>query len=218
MVKRCGKCGNEHEGTFGSGKFCSRACANSRNHSDVSKSKIGVSLKGRRNPRRVDLEKSCITCGRLMVLTGTTKNRKYCSVECKRPALQAGGRITGMRQGLIRNPRSKNEILFATLCEDLSQDIVTNQPIFDGWDADVILRDHKVAVLWNGPWHYRKITKSHSVEQVQNRDKIKLKKIEESGYTSYVIRDNGNHNPKFVAEQFDVFKRWIGELAITRLS
>jgi len=30
MVHSCSRCGKEHDGVFGSGKFCSRACANSR--------------------------------------------------------------------------------------------------------------------------------------------------------------------------------------------
>lgn len=42
----CEKCGKEHDGTFGSGRFCSRACANSRIHSAETKLKIHNSLKG----------------------------------------------------------------------------------------------------------------------------------------------------------------------------
>lgn len=49
--------------------------------------------------------------------------------------------------------------------------------MFNGWDADIIIPNIKVAVLWNGKWHYEQIKKGHSVKQVQNRDKIKLKEI-----------------------------------------
>ncbi len=38
------KCGNEHDGSFGSGKFCSRSCANSRTHSTETKKKISESI------------------------------------------------------------------------------------------------------------------------------------------------------------------------------
>ena len=31
--------------------------------------------------------------------------------------------------------------------------------IFNGWDADIILTDLKIAILWNGKWHYEKLTK-----------------------------------------------------------
>lgn len=36
----CERCGSEHDGSFGSGRFCSRSCANSRKHSDETKRKI----------------------------------------------------------------------------------------------------------------------------------------------------------------------------------
>lgn len=41
---KCKKCNTEHDGKFGSGKFCSRSCANSRQFSQESKN-----LKSRRN-------------------------------------------------------------------------------------------------------------------------------------------------------------------------
>jgi len=37
---KCKKCGKEHDGSFGSGKFCSRACANSRIRTEETKKKI----------------------------------------------------------------------------------------------------------------------------------------------------------------------------------
>ena len=36
----CERCGKEHDGSFGSGRFCSRSCANSRKHSDETKRKM----------------------------------------------------------------------------------------------------------------------------------------------------------------------------------
>ena len=36
----CERCGKEHDGSFGSGRFCCRSCANSRSHSDETKRKI----------------------------------------------------------------------------------------------------------------------------------------------------------------------------------
>ena len=42
---RCEKCEKNHNGTFGSGRFCSRSCANSRVHSEETKQKISRSIK-----------------------------------------------------------------------------------------------------------------------------------------------------------------------------
>ena len=86
---------------------------------------------------------------------------------------------------------------------------MVNEPIFNGWDADVILPIQKIAILWNGKWHYEKITKKHSVQQVQNRDKIKLDEIKNLGYDSYIIKDLGSFDKKFVEDEFRNFQKWL---------
>ena len=101
--------------------------------------------------------------------------------------------------------RSRNEKYFCSLCEEKFEHVEHNIPMFNGWDADVIVHDIKVAVLWNGAWHYKKITDAHSLSQVQNRDRIKIQEIEKAGYAPYIIRDDGKYNPKFVEEQFQLF-------------
>lgn len=40
----CERCGKEHDGTFGSGRFCSRSCANARDRSEETKKKISASV------------------------------------------------------------------------------------------------------------------------------------------------------------------------------
>lgn len=42
---KCENCNNEHDGSYGSGRFCSRACANSRKFSQQVKEKISLKLK-----------------------------------------------------------------------------------------------------------------------------------------------------------------------------
>ena len=42
----CIKCNNEHDGSFGSGKFCNRSCANSRTFTDETKIKKSLANKG----------------------------------------------------------------------------------------------------------------------------------------------------------------------------
>lgn len=41
----CERCGKEHDGSFGSGRFCSRSCANTRVCSNEQKEKISNTLK-----------------------------------------------------------------------------------------------------------------------------------------------------------------------------
>lgn len=127
-------------------------------------------------------------------------------------ALHNGGCKGIQHQGDLR--RSKNEIEFCKLCEEYFDNVKHNECIFNGWDADIIIEDIKFAVLWNGPWHYKQITKSHSVKQTQNRDKIKIKEIKESGWTPYIIKDMGKANKDFVKEKFDEFLKYLKENTI----
>ena len=127
-------------------------------------------------------------------------------------ALHNGGCKGIQHQGDLR--RSKNEIEFCKLCEEYFDNVKHNESIFNGWDADIIIEDIKFAVLWNGPWHYKQITKSHSVKQIQNRDKIKVKEIEECGWTPYIIKDMGKANKDFVKEKFDEFLKYLKENSI----
>ena len=114
-------------------------------------------------------------------------------------------RAAGIKSAKRRVLRNRNEIYFYELCKKKFKDVKHNKNIFNGWDADVIIEDIKYAILWNGKWHYEKITKNHSVEQVQNRDKIKIDEIKKAGYVPYVIKDMGSYDEKFVDEQFSIF-------------
>jgi hypothetical protein len=133
----------------------------------------------------------------------------YCSFLCKQRGV---GRKGGLASSTSQNKRSKNEIYFSELCYTKFNDVITNQPIFNGWDADIIIPSIKLAILWNGIWHYKQITKSHSLKQVQNRDRIKLLEISKYGYTSYIIKDMGQYNKQFVETEFDKLIEYISKL------
>jgi DNA-directed RNA polymerase subunit RPC12/RpoP len=115
--------------------------------------------------------------------------------------------------GIVK--RSQNEIYFGNLCKKHFKKVLFNEEIFNGWDADVIIEDIRTAVLWNGKWHYEKIMKKHSVEQVQNRDRLKIIEIEKCGYKSYIIKDMGRYNKEFVEKEFKNFITYavVSELA-----
>ena len=46
-MNTCERCGKEHDGSYGSGRFCSKSCANARDHSDETKKKISNTLKAK---------------------------------------------------------------------------------------------------------------------------------------------------------------------------
>lgn len=204
----CEKCGKIMTEKYGSGRFCSRACANSREHSDETKAKLHKSLaRTNHSINRADLArqayaeqpKFCKVCGNQ--LPYESRHRKTCSDKCLHKTFKDAG-ISSSQSRVIR---SKNEIYFYELCKEKFLSVKHNEPIFNGWDADIIIEDIKYAILWNGIWHYEQISRKQSLAQVQNRDILKLDEIKKCGYTPYVIKDLGKASNKFVEEQFNKF-------------
>lgn len=147
-------------------------------------------------------KRNCLSCK----IEFLAAHAKYCN-PCRKIRQTEIALLSVQTQA--KNRRSKNEKLFAELCQNKFEQVKENAPIFDGWDADIVLMQHKIAVMWNGIWHYKKVKKEHSVKQVQNRDRIKLSKITEAGYTPYIIKDTGSFNPVFVQDEFQKFLIWM---------
>lgn len=201
-VRSCNGCSQRYIG-LKRDRYCSDGCYDS--HLKAS-SILPIKF---RKPKQL-LIKECDLCK--TPYESYKEKQKFCSRICS--SKNAISKITkeqlslnGRKAVQANNKRSKNEILFADLCIEKFKNVITNEPMFNGWDADVVLLDLKIAILWNGNWHHKKITKSHSVKQVQNRDLIKIKEIINMGYTPYIINDYGKANKLFVIEKFNEFLR-----------
>jgi hypothetical protein len=76
---RCNKCLKEIDSTYGSGKYCSRSCANSRVLSKELKEKLSKKLIEKHAKKRII--RNCLTCSK--EITSTEKrNKKYCNSSC----------------------------------------------------------------------------------------------------------------------------------------
>ena len=71
----CEKCKTVHDGTFGSGRFCSRSCANSRILTKKTKKKISNTLS-------FGLETICCANCKKNVIRKKAGHRKFCSQLC----------------------------------------------------------------------------------------------------------------------------------------
>ena len=142
--------------------------------------------------------------------------KAMCSPECVKLELEErrsngffktigslGGKVTASRG----YKRSKNETYMFNLCQKYfgKHDVLSNAKIFEGWDADIVIESLKIAIRWNGIWHYKKVRDNHNLEDVQRRDKLKEEAIERCGYEVYAIKDMGKHNLSFVGKEFDIF-------------
>lgn len=164
------------------------------------------------------IEKICPGCDQYFKVPKARKDRLTCSQKClslyfsKKAELgyfsiigSKGGKISAS----IQVRRSKNEMYFAELCEKTFKIVLTNEPIFNGWDADIILPELKIAVLWNGIWHYKQVRADHNLSEVQRRDALKLKIIRKHGYIPYIVKDMGKENRTFVRLEFEYFKEFL---------
>lgn len=192
IMKNCPKCNTPHSK---SGIFCCRSCANSRGkRTEEFKQKVRSKLQKPVN--------SCRNCGK----PTTSSIKFYCSILCsdqyrtshywemgtKRSydrAVQLGS-SNGKKSAAARVKRSKDEIKLFEMCTSRFKSY-SNHIIQDGWDADIVLPDYKIAVMWNGPWHYRPMgIKGHSLLQVQNRDRIKTDLFTTLGWKVVIFRDD----------------------------
>ena len=213
---KCEYCNQEHDGSFGSGRFCSNKCARgystSKKRAEINR-KISETIVNNSITNYYKNPKICCICNN--TIPYKHKKRSTCSDECKeiRKKQQFVERsiLGGLASAKAQQKRSKNEVDFCTKCEEYfgKENVLHNEPLFNGWDADIILLQYKLAILWNGPWHYRKVTKSHNLAQVQNRDKLKINEIKNCGYTEYIIKDTGKYNYNKVEKEFKILLQYL---------
>ena len=171
-----------------SNKFCSQSCAAKHNNTlrpaGHSSRITPESNRGKNIHKSIIYSKIswCVVCGKVI----RNSHRKTCSDNCKSVTFQNGG----IKSASVQVKRSVDEIKLFNLCKSHFYSVRNNEPLIDGWDADIIIDDIKTAILWNGPWHYKQMPhKNHSLPQVQNRDKIKISKLKENGWTVLIYED-----------------------------
>lgn len=164
----CEKCGIEYtvkctSSNYNNGYYrhcCSSECAHKRKLSDESKRKISESLY-KTLGTTPKIQANCAKCGKPISNTGKTgwcincirsNHKEYIELfplsDDAKKKLSLAGRKSAELQSEVR--RSKGEIEFCNLCESTFNNVEHNVPIFNGWDADIIVHDIKYAILWNG--------------------------------------------------------------------
>ena len=134
----CEKCGKPVYEKFGSGRFCSKSCANSRIQTDKINEKRSKTLKARFN-QNSKVFNTCIVCGNEFELQrnsrGRLLRRKTCSNECytylnKTYMASLAGKMSAYAQSNRR--RSKNEVYFYELCKNYFNVVKCNELMFNG--------------------------------------------------------------------------------------
>lgn len=226
VCKNCGKIINFEKKC---NLFCSSSCSTSFNN--LKRGPLSDEQKQRRKETLLKhisynnfrkKERICKVCGNKYYYTKGVNTKIVCSKQCSSylkkhyKEFLPKASLEKIRQAGLKSAykqkeqrRSKNEIYFCDLCSVVFKDVKNNEPMFNGWDADIIIEKYKIAILWNGVWHYKQIKKDTSLKQIQNRDLIKLKEIQKKGYYPYVIKDMGKYNKNFVEKEFVKFIKHI---------
>lgn len=206
----CQQCGKSFPYEKRNNKYCDRSCAakcNNALRSPESREKqrqtvtetmakyknVKIGKKYEKNfPYTKLIWNTCVQCN---ISFYTLKySKKTCSKKCCAARQVEAGKISGKLGGKAsaakRCLRSKDEIQLYELCEKHFDNIDHNKIIVDGWDADILLNDFKIAILWNGPWHYKEMPGlKHSLKQVQNRDRLKQKLFKKHGWGTIIFED-----------------------------
>lgn len=217
-------------------RFCSRKCANARKMTNEKKKKISSTLIKRyldynhvsyssndykklqltieelkkQKDKEKQIKYKCIICGNPYISTLKKEKTKKYKGYCKKCALSAAGKHSSISRKSTR--ASKAEIYFRELCEKEGWQVIHNVAMFNGYDADVILPEFKVAVHWNGPWHYEgyiKNLKGFSYKQINNRDILKYKEIEKFGYNNYIIKYIEKFSEDKINKEFTKFLEYL---------
>ena len=194
LCLQCGKPLSYQQFKYGQ-KFCCYKCSNLSRppKSEESKRRTSNTLKNNYKyiiQKQIRIEEynknpnKCIVCG--SNLSYKERDRKTCCKECKSNLLRKAGQKAASKTV----KRSIDEIKLYNLCSK-HFNVTHNIPIVNDWDADIILEDYKIAILWNGPWHYKEMNiNNHSLKQVINRDILKIIDFEKIGWNVLIYQDN----------------------------
>lgn len=214
----CAKCKVPVEIKFGSGKYCSRKCANSRVQTERANKLRSEKLKGKPSSKKgipMSLEEKqkrsenywkthnpiiskCEWCGKEINLsasgkTGKDLNRKhFCNGSCRNYYLNANGLIGNKTWGV---KYSKWELQFQEVLnkhgirfEANKKDLIPSKLEIDIW-----LPDYKTAIELNGIWHYSAKPYGKHPEKLEERkrkDALKAKEVRELDYNFIVFKDD----------------------------
>ena len=81
-MKICENCNQEHEGNFGSGRFCSSKCAKGFSTKAKRKEINAIVSKKRKESAHKNVQKTCLYCGKKFTVRWNMRTQKCCSVVC----------------------------------------------------------------------------------------------------------------------------------------
>lgn len=229
MEYKCEKCGKLVTEKYGSGRFCSRSCANGRIHTEEQKKHIseGIITYNRKIGKPISFdEKICPICGKKYYT-----NNKTCSRECgqkqriqngvsektrQKLSIQVQKRISnGTHIGwMTRNIESYAEKFFKKVLENNKIEYEFNKPILKNdlgiqengcYFLDFAL-PNKIDLEIDG--------KQHKLKERQQHDQVRDERLIKNGWKVYRIawkNINIKKNSDYIKLEIDKFLDWYNK-------
>lgn len=223
----CENCGKEFI-AYGSNRFCSRACANTRHHTTETKKKISSRLKGTKpwnsglskdtdarvsahssllKKRRSPIFVKCAFCGKEIDIAGRKKNannRYFCNGTCRNRLLNSTKEIGGIHKGYSTSAWEKQ---VQSLLEkyDIKFEANKRDLIPSRYEIDIWVPEQKIAIELNGIWHYSSKPYGGNVDALkrrQEKDRIKKQEVENLGYKFFAFEDRDIENVEMFFDNF----------------
>lgn len=175
--------------------FCSQRCSatfyNRQKWGELRKGRVPIQrCKGNRTtyisweirkPRPSKPIRHCQTCG------NETKNHSYCNGTCRNRALNK----------LIKGSRSKAERVLTTALHEAYPDWTISEndrTVLNGLELDIYIPEIRLAIEWNGVFHYEPIHGIGHLDKIMKKDNIKIEKCREIGVELIIICDRTSHD------------------------
>ena len=221
----CEHCGKIMTEKYGSGRFCCKSCANSRHHSENTRKKMSIALKGKPSWNRGTKPKKevrCKLCGKLLkkqpktglcqdCLRYTEEGKKLKSIKAQesQKIIIAEGRHKGWQP---RNIKSKSEEYFAQILDTNKIEYKREFPvkhINQNYLLDFfICKNNKlVDVEIDG--------KQHNYKDRIKLDKIRDEFLQQKGYIIYRIKwpyRNSVNSQQLIKNNIDNFISFYNNL------
>ena len=198
---KCKNCKIEHNGTYGSGKFCSRSCAGERNHSKETINKIKESLtKYNERINRIKTTKICQICKEERLVCKSNIKKTCGKKECI-SKMKSNTQIERILSGQINKTNTKPEREFRKYLDENKIKYKFQYKI-ERYLVDFYLPDTNLIIeVYGDYWHtnpkFYNEPKSKAQKFNAVRDKLKIKYLKLKGYKIKIIWEDDIKNKKF---------------------
>lgn len=208
-MKLCENCGNEHNGSIGSGRFCSLTCSRSfstkHKRTEINQ-KVSDKLKGKGNDC---ITKKCLYCGNEFKVSWIKRDQKTCSISCGakerwkdieyKKKISESSRISAIKKHANPNvkfgwrKRTKFEMSYP---EKIANSILENSGVKYEYEypmhpyfIDFALIDYRIAIEIDGQQHLlpERIEKDIKKDALLNNNGWKVYRIK---YPSQNIKES----------------------------